>query len=50
MVWSPNSPDIYLDLDFRAELERRHELKYGMSIGGWGARQNPSVPAPYFPN
>ena len=50
MVWSPNSPDIYLDLDFRAELERRHELKYGMPISGWGGQQNPSVPAAYFPN
>lgn len=51
MLWSAWNPDIYLDLDFRAELDRRHIIRGNKPMGnGWRANSNPSVPQPYFEN
>ena len=50
MLWSAWSPDIYLDFEFRTELERRHELKFGAPIRGFTTRDLPVVAPPYFSN
>jgi hypothetical protein len=39
-VCSPGTPDIYLDLDFRSELERRNQLRFGEAITGHTAHEN----------
>ena len=44
LVTSPRDPDIYLDLDFRAEIERRNMLQFGKPLGGSTTRQNPVTP------
>jgi hypothetical protein len=46
-VTSPNMPDLYLDTDFRAELERRSRLILGTPIKGYTAERNPAVNRPY---
>jgi hypothetical protein len=49
-VTSPNMPDLYLDSDFRAELERRSRLILGEPINGYTAERNPAVNRPYSLN
>jgi hypothetical protein len=46
---SPGVPDIYLDLDFRAELERRNQLRFGKPITGFTAQENPVTPQHFWP-
>jgi hypothetical protein len=41
---SPKDPDIYLDLDFRTEMERRNQIRSGKPLGGSTSKQNPSTP------
>lgn len=48
-VCSPASPDIYLDLDFRAELERRKQLRSNKPIAGFTAHENTATPQPFWP-
>jgi hypothetical protein len=48
-VCSPAMPDIYLDLDFRAELERRSQIRRGKPIGGFTAPENTSAPRAFWP-
>jgi hypothetical protein len=48
-VCSPAMPDIYLDLDFRSELERRHEIRSGKPIAGFMAQENTATPKPFWP-
>jgi hypothetical protein len=40
---SSEDPDIYLDLDFRAEINRRQLIRNGRPLTGNDARGNPSV-------
>jgi hypothetical protein len=40
---SSEDPDIYLDLDFRAEINRRQLIRRGRPLTGNDARGNPSV-------
>lgn len=47
LTQSPRDPDIYLDLDFRAEIERRNQLQAGKPLGGSTTRQNPVAPRPF---
>jgi hypothetical protein len=49
-VCSPAMPDIYLDLDFRSELERRHEIRSGKPIAGFIAQENTATPKPFWPS
>jgi hypothetical protein len=46
---SPAIPDIYLDLDFRAELERRKAIRSAKPIVGFTAHENTAVPQPFWP-
>jgi hypothetical protein len=48
-VCSPADPDIYLDLDFRAELDRRNEIRSGKPITGFTAAENTATPKPFWP-
>jgi len=48
-VCSPAMPDIYLDLDFRAELERRKQIRSNKPILGFTARENSSTPQRFWP-
>jgi hypothetical protein len=48
-VCSPAMPDIYLDLDFRAELERRKAIRSGKPIAGFTAHENTGVPQRFWP-
>ena len=51
LMWSPWTPDIYLDADFRAELDRRHQIRGYKPMGtDWNARENPAMLTHYFPN
>jgi hypothetical protein len=44
-------PDIYLDADFRAELDRRHVIRGNKPMGdAWRASENPAMLQPYFEN
>jgi len=43
LVKSPDAPDIYLDLDFRAEINRRQQIRNGGPLTGNDARGNPAV-------
>jgi hypothetical protein len=51
LMQSPEVPDLYLDLDFRAEMDRRLRLRLGNGLkaipdpGG-----NPALPHPMFEN
>ena len=46
---SPIMPDIYLDLDFRAELDRRSVIRRGKPLSGFEAEQNTMVPHLFWP-
>jgi hypothetical protein len=48
-VCSPASPDIYLDLDFRAELERRKQIRSNKPFTGFTAHENTATPRPFWP-
>jgi hypothetical protein len=48
-VCSPADPDVYLDADFRSELERRNHIRFGQSIDGFTASENTSVPKAFWP-
>jgi hypothetical protein len=51
LTQSPNVPDLYLDLDFRAEIDRRNRLRTG--TGGNAIPDpagNPASPKPFFEN
>lgn len=47
LVQSPKDPDIYLDLDFRAEIERRNQIRSGKPLKGNTARENPAAAQPF---
>jgi hypothetical protein len=46
----PGMPDMYLDLDFRAEMERRSQIIMGRPISGFTADKSPAVSRPWWPN
>jgi hypothetical protein len=48
-VCSPAKPDIYLDLDFRSELERRKQVRLNKPITGFTASENTATPKPFWP-
>src|SRR6185437_8783889 len=48
-VCSPAMPDIYLDLEFRSELERRSQIRRGKPIDGFSGQQNTSAPRSFWP-
>ena len=48
-VCSPASPDIYLDLDFRSELERRKQIRSNKPITGFTARENTAATQHFWP-
>jgi hypothetical protein len=49
MLIGPKSPDLYLDLDFKAELERRFEIMTGgQKWDGVTPADNPAVDKPFF--
>ena len=49
MLTSPNVPDLYLDLEFRAEVDRRNRLRLGNGLRAIpDPNYNPSVPQPYW--
>ncbi len=47
-VFSPQNPDIYLGLDYRAELERRGQIRGGKKVKGSDAADNTVVARPFF--
>jgi hypothetical protein len=47
-VFSPRSQDIYLDQDFRAEIERRVQVMTGKPMTGSLVGGNPASPRPFF--
>lgn len=49
-VFSPQNPDIYLDLDYRAELERRERIRGGDTVLDSDAIDNGAEAKPFFPN
>jgi hypothetical protein len=49
-VFSSENPDIYLDLAYRAELERRQQIRGGKKIKGFHAAENPAVAKPFWPD
>ena len=51
LMWSPWDPGIYMDTEFRAELDRRHQIRGNQPMGyGWNAWNNPAMLNHYFPN
>jgi hypothetical protein len=48
-VCSPGSPDLYLDLNFRAEMERRNQLRFGKPITGFTGQENLATPRTFWP-
>lgn len=42
--------DMYLDLDFRAEMERRNQIIAGKAITSFAPDNNPSLNRPWWPN
>ncbi len=44
---SPSNPDLYLDLDFRAEMDRRYRLRTGEPLAGDTQDTNPAIDRPY---
>jgi hypothetical protein len=48
LLKGPNDPDIYLDSEYRAEMDRRMVLRTGQHLTGSGPSGNPSVPRPFF--
>jgi hypothetical protein len=51
LMSSPSVPDLYLDLDFRAEVDRRLRLRTGTGVKAIpDPAYNPASAQPYFPN
>ena len=48
LLKAPRDPDIYLDADYRAEMDRRMVLRTGQHLTGSSPAGNPSVPKPFF--
>jgi len=48
LLKGPGDPDIYLDAEYRAEMDRRMVLRTGEHLKGSGPAGNPSVPKPFF--
>ena len=44
---SPNMPDLYLDLDFRAEMDRRNQMITGTPLERYTAKDNAVAARPY---
>ena len=50
LTTSPNVPDLYLDLDFRREMDRRLRLRIGTGLSAVpDPAYNPATPQPYDP-
>ena len=47
-VFSPKSQDVYLDQDFRNELDRRIQIITGKPMGGNTVGGNPAYPRPFW--
>jgi hypothetical protein len=47
LLTSPNLPDSYLDLDYRAELDRRMRLRLGNGLKPPDPINNPATARPY---
>jgi hypothetical protein len=46
---SSSSPDIYMDLEFRAEIERRHNItSRGQKLEGFNAERSPATTRPFW--
>ena len=51
LTWSPNVPDLYLDPDFRSEVDRRLRLRAGTGVKAIpDPAYNPASAQPYFPD
>lgn len=50
LITSGKYPDLYLDLDFRAELERRSKIRSGQPVDGYTPLTNSAVPKLYWAN
>jgi len=51
LMSSPSVPDLYLDLDFRAEVDRRLRLRTGAGVRAVpDPAYNPATPQPFFGN
>jgi hypothetical protein len=49
LTWSPNVPDLYLDPDFRAEVDRRLRVRAGFGLKAIpDPSNNPAASRPYF--
>jgi len=49
LSWSPNVPDLYLDPDFRAEVDRRLRVRAGFGVKAIpDPSGNPATSRPYF--
>ncbi len=46
LLFGPRDPDIYMDMEYRAEMDRRMLLRTGEHLTGAGG--NPSVPKPFW--
>lgn len=47
LLKGPSAPDIYLDTEYRAEMDRRMVLRTGEHLTGSGPASNPAVAQPY---
>jgi hypothetical protein len=47
---SPARADIYLDQDFRNEIDRRNRIMTGESLTKYTEKENIASPRPFFPN
>lgn len=50
LLVSPDVPDSYFDLDYRAELDRRMKLRTGDGLKPPDPVHNPATPLPYWKN
>jgi hypothetical protein len=48
LTFSPTVPDLYLDPDFRSEMDRRMVLRMGEHLTGSGPAGNLSSPRPFW--
>jgi hypothetical protein len=48
LLQGPNDPDIYLDTEYRAEMDRRMVLRMGEHMKSSNPAANSSVPKPFF--
>ena len=47
---SPTRSDLYLDQDFRSEIDRRNRIMTGESLTEYTEKENIAAPRPFFPN